>query len=349
MVNLAVDDLLNFCFTLISFCINAQSINVFSPNIFCVPIDQSFLQPIFLLNGRYSNYKRLLYPTLYNIGFFYYSYRCAATHMAYRYKTKSYGTKSIHRAPITYGIKISEISKDVTELQLRHYFARFGPISSISLKLSSPFNHAFVNYQVLADAKAATVTMNGARIGQNALKVKLQNDDYSISQPVQDKKYTLKISNINPSTTKERLSMLFKTDVTLNVVSGKPNYAYANYDHEADVKDGLKFHDLLLDGFNIQVKLSRSSVDHSILSQISDSSQAPHQFSVKISNIHPTTTEERLSELFKTTVILNTVPGGPNYGYANYASEVGVNYALNLHNFVVDDFKIQVKAKAKSR
>ena len=268
--------------------------------------------------------------------------------MAYKSK-KSYGTKSVHRATITYGIKVSEISRDVTEQQLRHCFAGFGPISSIFLKQSSPFNHAFINYQILADAMAATAAMNGARIGHNALKVKLQDDDHSISQPVQSEKYTLKISNLNPMTTKKKLSMLFQTDVTIIKVSGKPSYAYANYDHEINVKDGLKFHDMLLDDFNIQVKLSRSSVDHSTLSQSSDSSCAPQLFSVKISNIHPTTTQERLSELFKTTVIVNTVPGGPNYGYANYDSEIGVNFALNFHNFVVDDYKIQVKPKSKSR
>ena len=273
--------------------------------------------------------------------------------MAYKHRKQSYGTKTVHRPTITYGIKISEISKGVTVQHLRDHFARFGTISSIYLKNSSPFNHSFVNYEVFEDAKMATAAMNGKRIGRNALKVKLQGDDCSISQPIHSKKYTLKISNINPRTTQKRLSMLFKMDVSLKEVPDKPSYAYANYDSEIDVKDALKLHDFLLDDFNIQVKLSGSSVDHSTLSQLSDSSyqvSAPHQFSVKISNINPVTTQERLSELFKTTVVVNIVPGGPNYGYANYASLIGMEYALNLHNLVVDDFKIQVKvAKTKSR
>ena len=281
--------------------------------------------------------------------------------MAYKHRNQSYGMKAMRR-PITYGIKVSEISKDVTEHSLKLHFARFGTISSIFLKNSTPFNYAFVNYELFEDAKMAAMGMNGKRIGQNVLKVKLQGDDNATltSQPfiqskpfIQSSKYTLKISNINPSTTQKRLSMLFKTDVSLKEIPSKPNYAYANYDSEVDMKDALKLHDFLLDDFNIQVKLSRSSIDHSPTSQLSDDSlqlSAPHQFSVKISNINPNTTQERLSELFKTTVIVNVVPGGPNYAYANYASLTGMEYALKLHNEVIDEFKIQVKiAKTKPR
>ena len=279
--------------------------------------------------------------------------------MAYKHRKPSYKTRRGCQ-PVTYGIKISEISKGVTEQMLKHHFATFGTISSIFLKNSSPFNHAFVNYEVLKDAKMAAMVMNGKRVGQNALKVKLQSDDNSISQPfiqdsqfIQSSRYTLKVSNINPSTTQKRLSMLFKTDVSLKEVSGKPNYAYANYDSEVDMKNALKLHDFLLDDFNIQVKLSKFSTDHSAASQLSDDSyqiSAPQQFSVKISNINPNTTEERLSELFKATVIVNIVPGGPNYAYANYASLTDMEYALKLHNEVVDEFKIQVKvAKPKTR
>lgn len=274
--------------------------------------------------------------------------------MAYKHRRPSRGAKTGHRS-VTFGIKISEISTDVTEQMLRFHFGSFGTISSIFLKTSSPYNHAFVNYKSLEDARMATAVMNGKRIGQNALKIKLQGDDCSTSQPfVQRKDYTLKISNINPNTTQKRLSMLFKTDVSLNVVSGRPSFAYANYDSEAEVKDALKLHDFLLDDFNIQVKLSRrSSIDHSTTSHLPDNSYQvsnPHQFSVKISNVNPVTTQERLSELFKTIVTVNVVPGGPNYAYANYASLTGMEYALKLHNEVVDEFNIQVKvAKNKIR
>lgn len=277
--------------------------------------------------------------------------------MAYRHRRQSHRPKTVHRS-ITFGIKVSEISRDVTEQILRHRFESFGAISSIFLKHSTPCNYAFVNYDSLEGAKMAAAVMNGKRIGQNALKVRLQGDDCSVSQPsVQSKdyNYTLKISNINPTTAQNRLSMLFKTDVSLKVVPGKPNYAYANYDSEADMKDALKLHDFLLDDFNIQVKLSRSSIDHSTTSPLPENYEScqvtcPQQFSVKITNINPITTQERLSELFKTIVFLNFVPGGPNYAYANYASLTGMDYALKLHNEVIDDFKIQVKmAKTKTK
>jgi len=284
--------------------------------------------------------------------------------MAYRHRKPTHGIKKSYCRTITHGIKISEISKDVTEQILRHHFKKFGEISSIFLKNSSPYNHAFVNYERFQDAKMAAVNMNGKRIGQNFLKVKLQDDDNDdgcspTSQPyIYSANFTLKISNINPCTTQKRLATLFKTDVSLKVVPGKPNYAYANYDSEVDMKDALKLHDFLLDDFNIQVKISRSSIDYSTksqVSQLSDSSyqlqlSSPQQFSVKISNINPSTTQERLSELFETTVIVIVAPGGPNYAYANYSSLKGMEYALNFHNKMIDDFKIQVKvAKPKTR
>ena len=275
--------------------------------------------------------------------------------MDYKHRRQSHGAKTVHRS-ITFGIKISDISKDVTKQMLKHHFGSFGIISSVFLRISSPCYYAFVNYVSLEDAKMATAAMNGKRIGQNAVRVKLQGDDCSVTQPfIQSKDYTLKISNINPTTTQKRLSMLFKTDMSLKVVPGKPNFAYANYDSEADMKDALKLHDFLLDNFNIQVKLSRSSIDHSTTSPLPENHESyqvscPHQFSVKITNINPITTLERLSELFKTVVFVNVVPGGPNYAYANYASLTGMEYALKLHNEVIDDFKIQVKiAKTKTR
>jgi len=74
-----------------------------------------------------------------------------------------------------------------------------------------------------------------------------------------------------------------------------------------------------------------------------------NQFSVKISNIHPNTTQVELTRLFKTTVILKKIPGNKNYAYANYKSQQELEDALLNHNMIVDGLKIQVKITSSSK
>ena len=170
----------------------------------------------------------------------------------------------------TFGIKVSEIPLVVDEQQLTTLFLENGAIklSSVHLKKSDPFNHAFVNFETLQDANKAVEKFNGYDLYGNALKVKLQS---GIGQSVRNietngssassdaKQFTLKISNVSPNTTQKRLEDLFKTTVCLMKVSDKPSYAYANYDTFEDMSDALQLHSSTIDGCKIQVKRSDKS------------------------------------------------------------------------------------------
>ena len=94
------------------------------------------------------------------------------------------------------------------------------------------------------------------------------------------------------------------------------------------------------------------SLTHPVTSDLSlHSNMDPdvNQFSVKISNIHPNTTQVELNRLFKTTVILKRVPGNKSYAYANYNSQQEMEYALLNHNVTIDGLKIQVKIASSSK
>lgn len=240
------------------------------------------------------------------------------------------------------GIKVSGIPHVVDEPQLSTLFSVYGK-NNIHLKNSNPFNHAFINYESLQDANAAVKNLNGYSFCGNTLSVEIQHPRQSSNH------FTLKISNINPVTSKETLSELFKTTVHPKEVPGKPSFAYANYETKAEMENGLQYHNTTLNGSQIQVKLHKSGADQPTESPAVVKSSDMKQFSVKISNINPNSTEERLSELFRTTVHLKVNPGKPSYAYANYDSLRGMNDALQLNNSKIDDYKIQVKEANKSR
>ena len=92
-----------------------------------------------------------------------------------------------------------------------------------------------------------------------------------------------------------------------------------------------------------------ASSDYPDLSLHSNMESDVNQFSVKISNIHPNTTQVELTRLFKTTVILKKIPGNKSYAYANYKSQREVERALLNHNMSVGGLKIQVKIASSSK
>ena len=110
---------------------------------------------------------------------------------------------------------MSEIPLVVDEQQLTILFSENSAIklSSVHLKKSDPFNHAFVNFETLQDANKAVEKFNGYDLHGNTLKVKLQS---GVGQSVRNietngsssssdaKQFTLKISNISPNTTQKR-------------------------------------------------------------------------------------------------------------------------------------------------
>ena len=162
----------------------------------------------------------------------------------------------------TFSIKVSEIPRSVDVQQLTTLFAENNN-SSVHLKESNPFNHAFVNYESLQDAKTVVEKFNGYKLCGNTLKVKLQSSkDQSVKSQETNgfgagsnpKQFSIKISKIHPNTTQKRLEELFKTTIHLKELPGTSNYAYANYETFQDMSDALQHHNLTIDGYKIQVK-----------------------------------------------------------------------------------------------
>ena len=244
----------------------------------------------------------------------------------------------------TFGIKVSGIPHGVDEPQLSTLFSVYGN-NNIHLKNSNPFNHAFINYESLHDANAAVKNLNGHSLCGNTLSVEIQHPRQSNNQ------FTLKVTNINPVTSKETLTDLFKTTVQPIEVRDKSSYAYANYETRADMENGLQYHNTTLNGSRIQVKVHKSGADQPIKKpETNDLVKSSNtQFSIKISNINPNSTQERLSQMFKTTVHLKKIPCKPSYAYANYDTLKSMSDALLLNNHEIDDYKIQVKEANKSR
>jgi len=166
-------------------------------------------------------------------------------------------------------IKVSEIPDGVTEVDLQSLFSKYGDISSVHLKPSKPLNHAFINYDSQQSAATAAKAMNGYSISGGTIKVKLQpagNGSHKSLTPksVQPKgcditkQFSVKISNINPSTTQEDLSGLFKTRVFVKENPGKKSYAYANYKTQEEVQAALGLHGTSLNGLQLSVKAAPS-------------------------------------------------------------------------------------------
>lgn len=170
----------------------------------------------------------------------------------------------------TLSVKVSEIPHGVDEQQLSTLFKEDGGIklSSVHLKKSDPFNHAFVNCETSQDANKAVEKFNGYNVCGNTLKVKRQASVDQSAKKVETnrfsagtdaKQFTLKISNISSNTTQKRLEELFKTTVHLTPVPNKPSYAHANYTTSEDMNVALQLHNSIIDGYKIQVKEKNKS------------------------------------------------------------------------------------------
>ena len=186
---------------------------------------------------------------------------------------------------LTFGIKVSEIPDSIDEHDLKLMFKKFGTISSVHVKNSKPLKHAYINYESQHSANRAAEKMNRYEVNGGTIKVKAQgvdepdhkrhkptssNTTSELSDSLSNSKhhsgthtnvnqFSVKISNINPSTTQVVLSELFKTTVTLNTFPGSKSYAYANYKSQQEMENALQLHNTILDGLKIQVKIANSS------------------------------------------------------------------------------------------
>ena len=169
---------------------------------------------------------------------------------------------------------------------------------------------------------------------------------------------SVKVSEIPHAVDEQQLSTLFKEDggiklSSVHLIKSDPfNHAFVNCETPQDAKKAVeKFNGYNVCGNILKVKL-KASVDQSVkkveTNRFSAGSDAK-QFSVKISNISSNTTQKTLEELFKTTVHLRSVSNKPSYAHANYTTSEDMSVALQLHNSIIDGYKIQVKEKDKSR
>jgi len=198
----------------------------------------------------------------------------------------------------TFSIKISEIPVDIGEDNLRSMFDAFGNILGVHLKDSQPLNHAFINYDSPHSAVNAADQMNGFKVPGGVLKVKLQqvisakryrpaasaantvallNDNLNCPSSIDestgskgvDQQFSVKISNINPNSTQEDLSKLFKTTVIVkDVLASSKKYAYANFKYQEEMDEALKLNDTLFDNCKIQVKIASSSKNVLVINNV---------------------------------------------------------------------------------
>jgi len=182
--------------------------------------------------------------------------------------------------------------------------------------------------------------------------------------------YGINVSKIPDSVGEDDLTLMFGkfgSISSVHVIKSKPlKHAFINYESQhSAIRAAEKMNRYEVSGGLIKVTVQDQS-DHkkhkpassndNITSELSDditNRAATHaranQFSVKISNINPNTTQVALSEFFKTTVILNAFPGSKSYAYANYRSQQEMDDALKLHNTLLDGLKIQVKVANSSK
>jgi len=189
--------------------------------------------------------------------------------------------------------------------------------------------------------------------------------------------FGIKISEIPDSISEHDLKSIFNKFGTISSVYVKNSeprrHAYIHYESQHSAKRAAeKMNRCEVSGGILQVKVkdvdqpdhkrhrpassrslnptvaSLSSDDYSKNKTATNGSVAhakcnSNQFSVKISNINPNTTQIELSKLFKTAIFLKSVPDSKSFAYANYKSQHEMEDALKLHNKLIDGLKIQVK------
>jgi len=206
---------------------------------------------------------------------------------------------------------------------------------------------------------------------------------YIMARLLQEKRkltFGIKVSEIPDSISECGLKSIFDKFGTISSVYVKNSeplrYAYINYESQHSAKRAAeKMNRCEVSGGILQVKVkdidqpdhkrhrsaSSRPLNHTVTSLSSsnlskatkgfaaDTKCNSNQFSVKISNINPNTTQMELSKLFKTTIFLKSVPDNKSFAYANYKSQCEMEDALKLHNRLIDGLKIQVKVTNSSK
>ena len=190
----------------------------------------------------------------------------------------------------TFGVYVGKIPNALQKPELEQIFAKYGKISSVYFNPGKQF--AYVNYFKLEDAKAA-LDMNNREVYSSKLRVnmaskktvessikdvppsspaptlpipELTNFPPSLpcrpmeSSPGASSGFTVRVRNLSPMTTKEKLTKLVECYGSLtspvHIIKGEPYYAYVNYATvEAAKAACFSLHGQQLDSKALQVKM----------------------------------------------------------------------------------------------
>ena len=179
----------------------------------------------------------------------------------------------------TYAVKITKISKAVTEAAIQAYFSLRGTRCVHRTNLinveGAPFNYAYVNYSMYAGALRAETELNGTLMNGNKITVKAQPIGSSARERRQSTtENTVKITNISKSVTDEMIESYFTFMGTIqvesvkliNVAEGPFNYAYVNYTSTEDAQRAEReLNGVQIEGYNIVVKIHAATTPTSPL------------------------------------------------------------------------------------
>lgn len=171
----------------------------------------------------------------------------------------------------TFGVYIGRIPKTLLKPELEQIFAKYGKISSVFFNSEKKFG--YVNYFNMEDAEAA-LDMNNREVHGSKLKVNMASKKavslsptpaspdpgppiFSSSLPCS---YTVQIRNLNPLTTKEKLTKLVECYGSLtspvHLIKGDPPYAYVNYSTSDAANTACShLHGQEFDGKTLRVKI----------------------------------------------------------------------------------------------
>ena len=186
----------------------------------------------------------------------------------------------------TFGVFVGKIPKALLKPELEQIFAKYGRISSVYF--NSEKKIAYVNYFKLEDAKAA-LDMNNREVHGSKLRVNMASKrtpveplslpapvttidpeppNFPPSLPCRPKEgspgapssFTVRVRNLSPLTTKEKLTLLVGRYGSLtspvHLIKGDPPYAYVNYATIEAAKAACShLNGQQLDGKTLQIKM----------------------------------------------------------------------------------------------
>ena len=286
----------------------------------------------------------------------------------------------------TFSVHVSKIPSALQKLALEQIFAKYGKISNIYFNSDKKF--AYVNYFKMEDARAALDMNNrevyGSKLRVNMASKKTMNSNikdvppsspaptlpipeltnFPPSLPCRPKEsspgassgFTVRVKNLSPMTTKEKLTKFVECYGSLtsavHIIKGDPPYAYVNYATVEAAKAACShLHGQQLDGKTLHVKMKDKPAELN-KSPYSRKETSRSSSTVQVKHLSPMTTKEKLTKVVEhygsLTSPVHIIKGDPYYAYVNYATVEAAKAACShLHGQQLDSKTLQVKIKDK--